>query len=180
MSPLYRLLIVTAALSLVFATACVAPVTAPPDALLGEMEDIEIAWDPSWAGKDSRWALIRADFLVYSEEDDLPYNNIAIEIGTSYSEVYILPTGVINVEDCPGDDSQWGSYCSDPNQTWAQLTGDFNDALKPNYYQGYTDAQGVESVWLWVEDLPLGADDVLPVQVWATIGSDFIDFEISP
>lgn len=179
MSWTYKVLILAAALCLAFATACMNPVAAPPGAILGDMEDVSIAWDPSWEGKESRWALVRTDFLVIDEEDEIPLNNVVIEIGSSYGGVYVLPTGVINVEDCPADDNQWGTYCGDSNQTWAELTGDFNDQLTPTYYKGYTNAQGVETVWLWVEDMPLGEDDIKDVQIWATIGIDFVDFKIS-
>jgi hypothetical protein len=179
MSWLYRVLIVTAALCLVFATACMNPVAAVPGSILGEMEDVKIAWDPSWEGKESRWALIRADFIVIDEGDALPLNNVIIEIGSSYSEVYVLPTSAISVELCEGEGDVCQPYTDDPNQTWAQFIGEFNDQVKPNYYKGYTDAQGVETVWLWVEDMPLGEDEVLDVQVWATIGVDSIEFTIS-
>jgi len=180
MSWLYRVLIIAACLSLTFAAACLNPVPAVPGTVMGEMEDVEITWSPDWVGSSQYWALIRTDFLVYDDETELPANNVEIEIGSSFSGVYLVPTGVINVEDCPSDDSQWGDYCSDPNQTWAELTGDYNDALRPNYYKGYTDAQGIESIWLWVEDMPVAGEEVGSVQIWATIGVDSIDFQIKP
>ena len=177
MSWMYRVLILTAALCLVYATACMSPVAAPLGAVFAEMSDIDIAWDPSWLNMESKWALVRADFRVYNCEDDLPLNNIVVEIGSSFSEVYVLPTSAINVELCEGDGDVCQAYLDDPNQTWAQFIG-VNDQVRPTYFKGYTNAQGVESVWLWVEDMPLGEDDVKDVQIWATIGVDSIDFTI--
>lgn len=177
MSWMYRVLILTAALCLVYATACLSPVAAPPGAVFAEMADVDIAWDPSWVGQESRWALVRADFRVYDSEDDLPLNNIVVEIGSSYSGVYVLPTSAVNVEFCSGDGGVCEAFEDDPNQTWAQFIG-VNDQVRPTYLKGYTDAQGVETVWLWIEDMPVGVDQILDVQIWATIGVDFIDFDI--
>ena len=183
MTWLYRMLLAAASLSLVWAMACSAPMSAPPGAVLNDLEDVSIAWDPAWYGDgehDDYWALLRVDFYVYDEEQEVPYNNVVIEIFSGYKETYILPTGVINVTNCPQGEGQWDSYCSDPDQTWGQMTGDFNESLKPTYYRGYTDSRGVETVWIWVEDLPVDEEEsVGAVTITATIGVDTKMFEIS-
>ncbi len=168
-----RLAVVVAGFALVGLTACPAPVDAPYGAVLAEMDDVELTWDSSAAGAADYWFLVRADFLVYDSETNDPLNNVNIEILSGYPGIYILPTGVINVETCPEGDQQWQQYCADEGQTWADLTGSFNDALKPLYYKGYTNANGVESVWLWIEDMPEDENgDAGDTQVWATIGVD--------
>ena len=182
MSWLMRMMLSMVGGAFVFATACTAPVNAPSGAKIGEMEDVSISWDASWWDESSIWALYRIDFTVYDEEDDLPYNNVVIEVFSGYERVYVLPTGVINVENCPQGEGQWDTYCSDPNQTWGQLTGDFNNALTPTFYRGYTDSRGVESIWLWIEDLPVSGeelDTVGGVTISASIGVDTTMFEIT-
>ncbi len=181
MTWLRKLLLAMSGLSLILAAACGAPVSAPIDAKLDAMEDLNITWgDGDWEGDETKWALLRADFVVTSEEDDIPYNNVIIEIVSGYSGVYLLPTGVINVENCPEGEAQWGQYCSDPNQTWGELTGNFNSNLQPTFYRGYTNGRGVETIWIWVEDMPIVDDAATNVEIWATIGVDSTSFLISP
>ena len=176
---LRKLLLVTVGVSLILAAACGAPVNAPVDAVIEPMTDVAVAWDPTWEGDETKWALLRADFVVISDEDETPYNNVIIEVVSGYSEVYLLPTGVINVENCPEGEAQWGQYCSDPNQTWGELTGNFNDNLHPTFYRGYTNGRGVETLWVWVEDMPVVDEAVLGVEIYATIGTDSTTFQIS-
>jgi hypothetical protein len=180
MTWLRRLLLSMAGLSLILAAACGAPVSAPVDAEIAAMTDISIAWDASWEGEEANWALLRADFVVSSSETGEPYNNVIIEIISGYSGVYLLPTGVINVENCPEGEAQWGQYCSDPDQTWGELTGNFNSNLQPTFYRGYTNGRGVETIWLWVEDLPVVDDAAIGVEIWATIGVDSLSFQVLP
>ena len=175
-----KMMLTLAGLSLIAAAACSAPVNAPPDAVLGEIADFAIMWDAGWEGDETRWALLRADFVVTSEEDETPYNNVVIEIISGYSEVYLLPTGVINVENCPEGEAQWGQYCSDPGQTWGELTGSYNNNLQPTFYRGYTNSRGVETLWIWVEDLPVADETAGSVDIWATIGVDSVSFSIGP
>jgi len=177
---LYRFSLATASLLLLFAAACAAPVSAPAGAVIGEKEDMTVVWDSAWEGFPEYWALGRAEFAVFDEETQDPYNNVVIEIFSGFSGVYILPTGVINVANCPQGEGQWDSYCSDPGQTWGELTGDFNDSLRPTYYRGYTDGVGVETVWFWVEDLPVDeSGSVGSVPITVSIGVDSISFLIS-
>lgn len=187
------LLLLLAGLSLVFLTACPSPQSAPYGSLIGELEDASIAWDPAYVGDSNYFAILRADFIVVNDHQE-PMNNAVIEITSGYHGVYIIPMGVIAIENCPtpeaNPDSEWLDYCADGNQTWADLTGDFDDDLQPTYYRGYTNSYGVESVWFWVEDMPITwaeeteDGEVLPegvqsVEIWATIGVDTETFSIS-
>ncbi len=174
-----KLLLTVGGLTLVFAAACGSPVPAPIDAVITPMTDINIAWDEAWEGDEAKWALLRADFVVTSEETDEPYNNVIIEVISGFSGVYLLPTGVINVENCPEGEAQWGQYCSDPDQTWGELTGKFNDNLQPTFYRGYTNARGVETLWIWVEDMPVVGDGLGSVEIYATVGTDSTTFLIT-
>jgi len=182
MTWLYRSLLAISALLLFLATACTAPVNAPAGAKIGEMDEVDIVWDPSWEGFPEYWALVRAQYFVYDEQSQVPLNNISIEVFSGYDKVYLLPTGVINVANCPQGEGQWDSYCSDPNQTWGELTGDFNDSLQPTYFQGATDGSGVETVWIWIEDMPVSSDgsQLQSVPISATIGIHTMTFKISP
>jgi len=175
------MLLLLAGGSLVFATACAAPVNAPSTAVLGEVEDFMVSWDAAWWDSANHWALYRVDFTVYDDQENVPYNNVVIEVFSGFERVYVLPTGVINVANCPQGEGQWDTYCSDPNQTWGELTGDFNNALTPTFYRGYTDSRGVESVWIWIEDMPVDEEEnVGNVSITASIGVDTSGFEIMP
>ena len=178
MTWLYRILLAMSSLLLLLAAACMAPVNAPAGAVISDKDDINIFWDPEWALDPTKWALGRTEFYVYNEETQTPYNNVVIEIFSGYTGVYVLPTGVINVASCPEGEGQWDTYCSDPDQTWGELTGDFNDSLRPTYYRGYTDALGTETVWFWIEDMPLSTDTVGSVAITASIGVDSLVFDI--
>lgn len=179
MSWLMRVMLLLAGGSLVFATACAAPVNAPTGAVLGDIEDVTVTWDASWWDDANAWALYRVDFNVFDEDDFAPYNNVVIEVFSGFERVYVLPTGVINVANCPQGEGQWDEYCADPNQTWGELTGDFNNALTPTFYRGYTDSRGVETVWIWIEDMPVTEDEAVGnVSITATIGVDSSGFEI--
>lgn len=177
---LTRIMLLLTGGALALTTACMAPVNAPMGAQLMEIENVNVAWDASYAGDPNIWALVRVDFNVWNEEDEIPYNNVVIEVFSGFEHVYVLPTGVINVANCPQGEGQWDTYCSDPNQTWGELTGDFNSALTPTFYRGYTDSRGVESVWLWVEDMPIAGETetVGPVTITASIGVDSTSFTI--
>ncbi len=180
---LMRLMLLLTGGALALSTACMAPVNAPFGAEIGELEDVKLGWDAEYAGNPNIWALFRVDFQVYDEDDAVPYNNVVLEVFSGYEYVYVLPTGVINVANCPQGEGQWDTYCSDPNQTWGELTGDFNSALTPTFYRGYTDSRGVESVWIWIEDMPIiGEDDnvsVGEVSISASIGVDSTAFSIT-
>jgi hypothetical protein len=170
--------------ALALSTACMAPVNAPSGAVIGDLEDVQVGWVAEYEGLANVWALFRVDFNVYDEEDSVPYNNVVLEVFSGYESVYVLPTGVINVANCPQGEGQWDTYCSDPNQTWGELTGDFNSALTPTFYRGYTDSRGVESVWIWIEDMPVAGEEegaaVSSVSITASIGVDSKSFTITP
>ncbi len=179
----YRLLLAVSTLGLVLATACGDPMDAPPGAVITTVDSMNLFWDGEWVGDPEHWAMARVDFYVTDQVEGTAYNNVAIEIMSGYEGVYILPTGVINVANCPSGEGQWSGYCSDPNQTWGELTGDFNDALRPTFYRGYTDSRGVETIWIWIEDMPVsGSGDgatVGAVTISASIGVDAVAFEIA-
>jgi hypothetical protein len=176
---LTRIMLLLMGVALALTTACMAPVNAPYDAELADLDGVTVAWDASYEGEPNIWALFRVDFYVSSSEDKVPYNNVVLEVFSGYEHVYVLPTGVINVANCPQGEGQWDTYCSDPNQTWGELTGDFNSALTPTFYRGYTDSRGVESVWLWIEDMPVTDESVGSVSITASIGVDSTTFAIS-
>jgi hypothetical protein len=179
----YRLLLALSTLGLVLATACGDPLDAPPGAEITTIESMTVFWDPTWDGDPEYWALARVDFYVSDPLEGTPYNNVTIEIMSGYEGVYILPTGVINVANCPSGEGQWATYCGDPNQTWGELTGDFNDSLRPTFYRGYTDNRGVETIWIWIEDMPVSGDaeggTVGVVSVTASIGVHSIVIDIT-
>ncbi|MDP7112207.1 MAG: hypothetical protein QGH45_09595, partial [Myxococcota bacterium] len=64
------------------------------------------------------------------------------------------------------------------DQTWGELTGNFNSNLQPTFYRGYTNGRGVETIWLWVEDMPVVDEAALAVEIWATIGVDSTSFQV--
>ncbi len=188
------LLLLVAGLSLILLTACPDPQSAPYGSNIGELEDATVAWNPEYEGDPNYYAILRADFTVVGPDSE-PMNNAVIEIISGYAGVYIIPMGVINIEECPtpeaNPESQWLDYCADSNQTWADLTGEFDNDLQPTYYRGYTNSYGVESVWFWIEDMPIVygdpdeetgeilAEGVSPVDIWATIGVDSEAFTIT-
>ena len=177
---LYRISLASTSLLLLFAAACAAPVNAPSGTEIAELDNIDVFWNYEWEGDPTRWALARTEFFVYDGETEMPRNNVVIEVFSGYSGVYVLPTGVINVANCPEGEGQWDSYCSDPDQTWGELTGDFNDSLRPTYYRGYTDGSGIETVWFWIEDMPVADENVGEVPISASIGVSSVFFDITP
>ncbi|GEM_PF-1629571 len=149
-------------------SGCVsAPVDAPYYARIGEFEDTEVPWvgcrldqntgeleNPNCLPSDP--VILRMDARVYDDRNNLPMNNVRIWFTSPYNRIYLLPQEVLEAIELPPDDpdSGWTTATQDQQELWAEFAGTFEDDYRPTYHEGYTDGNGVATVWIFVEAMP--------------------------
>ncbi|MCB9777915.1 MAG: hypothetical protein H6742_05075 [Alphaproteobacteria bacterium] len=194
----------TSLLLLATLTGCMSqPIDAPFSAVIQAPESVSLAWDDSANGQfDGIGALILADFLVYDSEQGVPLENIAVEVTSGGSGVYLLPPEALKLVDYPempegasmsdcedengnfdNETNEWCAWHYDTiSGNYYSFSSDFADAggYGPTYVQSGTDNRGLLRVYVYVDALPAVEDSFADISIVGSIGhaSDF--FEVGP
>jgi hypothetical protein len=143
------------------------PWQAPPGTLIGEQEDIKVAWfacqiDPITGDalnpncdleQPSPPVIFPLTIFLYDEETDLPVNNVWVEITSGFHDIYLLPQEVIEAVIYP-DTENWQDVAGS-DEIWAQFSGSFEGDYRPTYLQTFTDNNGLARLWVWVQTMPV-------------------------
>ena len=162
MSRLPALLIAVSLLGLT-AGCDAGPWDAPPYAEIDEVEDINVAWqacrlDPLTGGPQTPGCendppvIIPLNIMVRDARYNSPLNNVKIWYSSGYNKVYLLPQEVLEAVELPETD-RW-AYLAERGDVFAEFSGAFDGDYRPTYYQGWTDSNGLSSVWVFVEEMP--------------------------
>lgn len=183
------------------------PLHAPASAAIEAPSSVELAWVESVNGlNDGYGAVILGDFYVYDTEDDLPLQNIEVEVISNSSGVYLLPPEALQVvdypsipegystDDCVDDDGNFSSeeyeWCGWVYDTvsgsyyefgtgYADNDGD-GEAFNPTYMLGATDRYGLLRIYVYVDALAASGESYANAQIVGSIGHDSAVFEVGP
>lgn len=183
------------------------PLHAPYSAAIEAPASVDIAWAASVNGyNDGAGAIIASDFFVYDTVDDMPLQNIEVEVMSNGSGVYLLPDEALQVADYPSIPEGYSmDDCKDENGNFDNQTyewcgwvydtvtdqyyefgsdyadnGESGDPYRPTYMIGGTDRYGLLRVWVYVDSLPESGDSYANVQIVGSIGHDSAVFEVGP
>ncbi len=197
-----------AALLVASLTGCMNnPLSAPFDAVIEAPPSVSLAWGEAYNSlNEGIGAVIVGDFIVYDSVDDMPLENIEVEVFSNSGGVYILPPEALRTADYPAiPDGMSLSDCEDEDGNfdntayewcgWVydSLTGEYyefgsdyadNDdqgqPYRPNYYIGATDSRGLLRVYIYVDALATDGESYQDAQIVGSIGHDSSAFEVGP
>ncbi len=143
------------------------PWQAPPGTVIGEIEDIKVAWfacqiDPLTGAavnpncnveQPSPPVIFPLTIQLQDEETELPVNNVWVDITSGFSDIYLLPQEVIEAVVLP-DTPNWQDIAGS-DEVWAQFSGTFEGDYRPTYLQTWTDNNGLVQLWVWVQRMPV-------------------------
>lgn len=146
---------------------CQGPYPAPANAEFADLEDLEVPWyaclrDPTTGEKlnptceDPRPIAIRLDAFVHDPETGYGYNNVRVSFSSGYNDIFVLPAQAMPQLDYP-DTQGWQNI--PPEDVYADFQDDkgWEDTVGygSTYAEVATDSQGVASVFVWVEGMPV-------------------------
>ncbi len=140
------------------------PWDAPPNSEIVDIEDIQVSWTgcsidqttgelQNPGCEQSPPVIFRLDALVRNETTLSPLNNIRIWYTSGYKNIYLLPQEVLEAVTTP-ESPRWADVAGD-GEIFAEFAGTFEGDYRPTYYEGWTDNQGVSTVWIWIDSMPL-------------------------
>ena len=177
------LTLLLAVMSLSFVMGCDAgPWEAPPYAEISDIEDINVSWtacrlDPLTGGpmtpgcENDPPVILPLNIMVRDARNGSPLNNVKIWYASGYHKIYVLPQEVLEAIDLP-DTDRW-AYLTDRGDIFAEFSGSLDGDYRPTYHEGWTNANGLSSVWLYIEEMP--TDDggqIMESGVMISIGVD--------
>jgi len=158
------LLLLVSAPLLGFLLGCDAgPWDAPPYAEISEIEDINVSWTscrldpltglPQTPGcEPDPPVILPLNIMVRDARYSSPLNNVKIWYSSGYHKIYLLPQEVLEAVELPETD-RW-AYLAERGDVFAEFSGAFDGDYKPTFYEGWTDANGLSSVWVYIEEMP--------------------------
>jgi PKD repeat protein len=165
------------------ALGCAAGPYGAPDGstivLRSDLADNGYIFDLSYNDPDDGIGLLVKESLVVYSPEDLPMNDILVEVTSGWSAAYVIPVTAVKTVDqyqseCEGDASEecraWFDIGTD---SYVEFAGDYEDlgGLKPNYMSGSTDNRGVLDFYTFVDSIPVDDEgEVLAVPFYASIG----------
>lgn len=168
--------------------ACTGPYQAPYGAVILEVEEFSLVPTSAHISQDGVGTLLFGDLVVYDEVNEVPLNDIEVEILTGWSGVYVLPESAIklvqyperpsDVEDgtattaeyCDIDEDgyidpsapDWCSWWWDiESSAFYEFGGDYamtSQNFQPTYMIGATDNRGILRFYLYVDSMPNEGD----------------------
>ncbi len=156
--------LMTAVLSLGFLMACdPGPWDAPPFAEIDDIEDIQVPWtacriDPLTGNTSTPGCendppvILPLNVLVRNARTQEPLNNVRIWYASGYHLIYLLPQEVLEAVDLPGTE-RW-EYLEERGDVFAEFSGSFDGDYRPTYHEGWTNSNGISTIWLYVEEMP--------------------------
>lgn len=184
------------------------PLKAPATAVIeSTIQSYDIEWGESYNGvNDGIGAVVFFDFWVYDSQDDMPLENIEVEVFSSLDGVYVLPPEALRLVDYPSIPEGYSvADCEDDNGNfdnatyewcgWVYdtITGQYyefgsdyadndesGESYNPTYMIDATDDRGLVRAWIYVDRLPLSGDSYSSGQITATIGVDSTIISVGP
>ncbi len=189
MSRLFGLLIAVPLLG--FATGCDSgPWDAPPYAEIDDVEDISISWQacrldplsgaPQTAGcENDPPVVLPLNIMVRDTRYNSPLNNVKIWYSSGFSKIYLLPQEVLEAVELPETD-RW-QYLAERGDVFAEFSGAFDGDYRPTYYQGWTNSNGLSTVWVFIEEMPTDeTGQAKESGILISIGVDTLTVKLGP
>lgn len=178
---------------------------APYSAFVLAPASVSVAWDESYNGLgDGIGAIIMGDFLVYDAEDDMPLQNINLEVLSNTAGACLVPEEALQLVDYPSMpegasmadcvdengnfDNTTNEWCAWHYDTlsgqYYQFGSDYSDSggFCANYFRGTTDRYGLLRIYVYLDALATQGEesDFQNAQIVASTGYDTDFFEIGP
>ncbi len=155
------------------------PVDATYNYELAEFEDFQVPWTGCLLDQQTGQPLnpecevappviMRLDARVRDRNTQIPGNNVRIWFNSTYSDAYLLPQEVLEAINVPSGGT-WDGV-TDRGEVFAEFSGTWDGNYRPTYYEGWTDKNGLASVFLFINTMPTDPSGQ-PLQMAVTVST---------